>query len=119
MVVIADCVLKVYLILFCVMYGCIFQWNHSQWGFFVCFFPIQHHHLALAAEGLAWDGDESHFSGFLGGEENPDNLEVSIGTYIAARTETLGTLTGDPNIPRVRIVCRDLPSVCLEECGTK
>ena len=64
--------------------------------------PPQHHHLALAAEGLAWEGDESQFSGFLAGEEAPDNLEVSVGTYIAARTETLGTLGGDPNVPRVR-----------------
>lgn len=78
---------------------CAPQQNHLL----VCH-PPQHHHLALAAEGLAWEGDESQFSGFLAGEEAPDNLEVSVGTYIAARTETLGTLGGDPNVPRVRTV---------------
>ncbi|KAL8616285.1 hypothetical protein ACOMHN_056228 [Nucella lapillus] len=60
----------------------------------------QHHQLALAAEGLAWDGEEGGFSGFLGGEEQAEHLETSIGTYMATRTETLGTLGGDPSIPR-------------------
>ncbi|XP_076470000.1 uncharacterized protein LOC143300290 [Babylonia areolata] len=60
----------------------------------------EHHQLALAAEGLAWEGEDSCFSGFLGGDEHPEHLETSIGTYMAARTETLGTLGGDPRIPR-------------------
>ncbi|XP_070188282.1 centrosomal protein of 192 kDa-like isoform X2 [Littorina saxatilis] len=60
----------------------------------------EHHQLDLAAEGLSWGGEDDQFSGFLAGEDNPASMEMSIGSYMAARTETLGTLGGDPDIPR-------------------
>jgi hypothetical protein len=66
-------------------------------------FSEKHQHLAMAASGLSWGSDDSVLSGYLGGEDKPENMELSIGAYMATRTERLGSL-GDPTVLRVRFL---------------
>lgn len=66
-------------------------------------FSVSQHHRLCQTIGQTWDGNDTTLSGYLGGDDKPEHLEMSISSYMATRTEALGRLDGGDGVPRVRI----------------